>query len=66
MHNVTMFHSTEYVVSLHGVNSYTTALQQCKCTFKLYSIYLISTNISNVITDGLFELSIYAVFDLDN
>jgi hypothetical protein len=64
VHYVTTCHSTGYFVTLHGINSYITALQQCKCTCKLYYIYLISINTSHVITDALFELSIYAAFNL--
>jgi hypothetical protein len=64
MHNLTTCPSTGYVVTLDGVNCYITLLQQCKRTFKFYYIYVISINMSNVITVTIFELITYVTFNL--
>jgi hypothetical protein len=64
MHSVTTCPTTGYVVTLHGVNYCNTDIQQCKCTFQFYYIYVISIHMSNVITVSILELIIYAAFDL--
>jgi hypothetical protein len=60
MHNVRTSPSTGHFIALHEVNCYVNVLQQCKCAFKFYYIYVISINMFNVITHAIFELIIYA------
>jgi hypothetical protein len=54
-----------YVATLHRDSCYTSVLQQSKCSFKFYYTYVISINMTNVITVNIFELIIYAAFNLN-
>jgi hypothetical protein len=64
MHNIRACLIKGHAVILHGINSHIIVLQQCKCTFELYYIYMISTNVSNWITVAIFELIIYVALFL--
>jgi hypothetical protein len=63
MHDLIPYHSMEYVVTLYGVNCCIIVLKQCKCNNRLYHIYLISINVSNMITVVIFKLIIYIAFN---